>query len=113
ADVAARRVRAVSDDIFKNDAVRLMRAARMEAEVDFVLDESTENLVKRDADLIKAAPLERVRDELVRVVAAPHVLRNLRRLDQLDLLGRVVPELNATRGVTQSLPHIYNVFEHS
>lgn len=113
ADVQARRVRAVSDQIFKNDPVRLMRAARMEAELDFVLDDMTQNLVKRDANLIEGAPMERVRDELIRIIGAPHALRNLRRLDELGLLGRVLPELNAMRGVTQSPPHIYDVFEHT
>lgn len=113
ADVQARRVRAVSDQIFKNDPVRLMRAARMEAELDFVLEDVTENLVKREADLIEGASMERVRDELIRVIGAPHVLRNLRRLDELNLLGHVLPEVNAMRGVTQSPPHIYDVFEHT
>lgn len=113
ADVFAQRVRAVSDQVFVNDAVRLLRAARMEAELDFVLDDATEMLVKRDAVLIEHAPMERVRDELIKIIAAPNVLRNLRRLDVLDLLGRVLPEVNAMRGVTQSPPHIYEVFEHS
>jgi putative nucleotidyltransferase with HDIG domain len=69
--------------------------------------------VLRDASLIENAPMERVRDELTKIIAAPNVLRNLGRLDALDLLGRVLPELNAMRGVTQSAPHVYDVFEHS
>lgn len=113
ADLFARRVRVVSDQVFVNDAVRLMRAARMEAELDFVLEDETEKLVLRDAALIENAPMERVRDELMKIIAAPNVLRNLRRLDALDLLGRVLPEVNPMRGVTQSPPHIYEVFEHS
>lgn len=113
ADVAARRVRAISDKVFANDAVRLMRAARMEAELDFVLDAETEMWLRRDAALISAAPMERVRDELIKIIGAPNALRNLKRLDALDLLGRVLPELNALRGVTQSPPHVFDVFEHS
>jgi tRNA nucleotidyltransferase/poly(A) polymerase len=113
ADIEARQVRAISDNVFKNDAVRLFRAARMEAELDFVLDPTTEQMVKRDAPLIEHAPMERVRDEFVKIIGALHALRNLRRLDTLDLLGRVVPEVNAMRGVTQSPPHAYDVFEHT
>jgi tRNA nucleotidyltransferase/poly(A) polymerase len=113
ADLRARRVRAVSDAVFRNDAVRLVRAVRLEAELDFVLDDATEAWVRRDAPHIEHAPMERVRDELMRLFAARAVLRQLRRLDELDLLGRILPEVNALRGVTQSPPHIYDVFEHS
>lgn len=113
ADIAAQRVRAVSEDVFVNDPVRLLRAVRMEAELNFVLDEATEHLVLRDAALIENAPPERVRDELMKIIGAPNVLRNLNRLDTLDLLGRVLSELNALRAVTQPSPHVYDVFEHT
>lgn len=113
ADIEARRVRAISENVFKNDAVRLMRAARMEAELDFVMDADTEQQARRDVALIERASMERVRDELVKIVGAPNVGRNLRRLDALDLLGRVLPEVNPMRGVTQSPPHMYDVFEHT
>lgn len=112
-DVQTRRVRAVTQEVFRNDPVRLLRAARIEAELDFVLDGETEDWVQRDAALLEQAPGERVRDEFVKVIAAPNVLRHLNRLEALDLLGRILPELNALRGVAQSPPHIYDVFEHS
>lgn len=112
-DIHARCIRAVTGSVFLNDAVRLLRAVRLEAELDFAMDDTTGARVRTDAPLIENAPMERVRDEFIKILAADHVLRNLRRLDALDLLGRVLPELNAMRGVTQSPPHIYNVFEHS
>jgi tRNA nucleotidyltransferase/poly(A) polymerase len=112
-DAAARRVRAVSGDVFVNDPVRLLRAVRLEAELEFVLDAETEGWVRRYAPLIENAPGERVRDEFLRILGANHALRQLQRLDDLDLLGLVLPELNATRQVTQSPPHVYDVFEHS
>lgn len=112
-DIFAHQVRAVSDKVFQNDPVRLLRAARMEAELDFVMDEGTEQLVRRDAPLIENAPAERVRDEFMKILSAPQPLRNLRRLDDLRLLGCVLTELNAMRDGTQSPPHIYDVFTHS
>ncbi|MBI4673716.1 MAG: HD domain-containing protein [Chloroflexi bacterium] len=113
ADLQARRIRAVSNEVFRNDAVRLVRAVRFEAELQFGLDEQTAAWIQRDAALIENAPMERVRDELMRIFGAQSILRQLRRLDALDLLGRILPEVNAMRGVTQSPPHIYDVFEHS
>jgi len=113
ADLQARRLRAVSSKVFRNDAVRLVRAVRLEAELQFGLDDETTRGIRRDAALVENAPMERVRDELMRIFGAPNILRSLRRLDALDLLGRIIPEANALRGVTQSPPHIYDVFEHS
>lgn len=113
ADLSARRVRAVSENVFRDDAVRLLRAARLEADLGFALEMATAQWMRRDAPLIEHAPMERVRDELIRIMGARNILAQLRRLDALDLLGRVLPEVNAMREVTQSPPHIYNVFEHS
>jgi len=113
ADMAAHRLRGVSAETFVNDPVRLLRAIRFEAELEFALDDATENLIRRDAPLITHAPGERVREEFMRILSARNVLRHLKRLDSLGLLGYVVPELNALRGVTQSPPQIYDVFEHS
>lgn len=112
-DLSAKRLRVVSDAVFRNDAVRLVRAVRLEAELGFAADDATAALMRRDAPLIEQAPMERVRDEWMRALGADNVLRQLRRLDALDLLGRILPEVNALRGVTQSPPHIYDVFEHS
>ncbi len=112
-DLAARRLRAISPDVFANDPVRLLRAVRLEAELQFTLDAASAQWVRRDAALIARAPGERVRDEFIRILGSPAVLGQLRRLDTLALLGHVLPELNPTRGVTQSPPHIYDVFEHS
>lgn len=113
ADLYAKRLRVVSDEVFRDDAVRLVRAVRLEGELGFAADDTTIALARRDALLIERAPMERVREELVRILGAENVFRQLRRLDELDLLGYILPEVNAMRGVAQSPPHIYNVFEHS
>ncbi len=112
-DIEARRVRAVNERVFRNDPVRLVRAARFGAELDFVVEARTEGWIQRDAHLIEGAAMERVRDEFIKLLAANHVLRNLKQLDSLELLGHILPELNALRGVTQPAPHIYDVFEHT
>lgn len=113
ADLYAKRLRVVSHEVFRDDAVRLVRAVRLDGELGFASDDATIALARRDAALIEHAPMERVRDELVRILGSDNVLRQLRQLDALDLLGYILPELNAMRGVAQSSPHIYNVFDHS
>lgn len=113
ADLAARRLRAVSADSFRHDPVRMLRAVRFEAELAFALDPGTAGLIRDQGALLQGAPGERVRDELVRIVSANDSLRQLQRLDSLGLLSQVLPELDPLRGVAQSPPHVYDVFEHT
>jgi putative nucleotidyltransferase with HDIG domain len=56
---------------------------------------------------------ERVRDELALIVAAPGMDASLRMLDESGLLSELMPELTALRGVAQSLPHHWDVWEHT
>ena len=113
ADLAAHRLRAVASSVFENDPVRLLRAARFEATLGFALDADTESFVRRDASQLVDAALERVRDEFYRIISADSSLRNIRRLDDLGLLRFILPEVAALKGVIQSPPHTYDVFEHS
>lgn len=54
-----------------------------------------------------------MRDEFYRIISADSSLRNIRRLDDLGLLRFILPEVAALKGVIQSPPHTYDVFEHS
>ncbi len=113
ADLTDRRVRAVADAVFENDPVRLLRAVRFEAALEFAIAEETAELIRRDAYRLVDAPAERARDEFYKIMAAPNVVRNLHRLDELGLLQFILPEVTALKGVVQSEPHIYEAFEHS
>ena len=84
ADLAARRIRVVEDGVFDDDPLRLLRAVRLEDELDFGLTAETEELVRRDAALVTRPAGERVLAELQRL--SPH---GYRRLDQLGLLERL------------------------
>ena len=55
ADLEARRLRAVGESVFRDDPLRLLRAVRLEDELELRLDEETERLVQRDAELVHAA----------------------------------------------------------
>lgn len=112
-DLRERVVRAVSDTVFVDDSVRLLRAIRLAAELAMEVEERTEELMARDAHLIVQASAERVRDELCQILAAGGAEDHLRHLHRLGLLVALVPELDALRGVEQPLPHFEDIFEHS
>jgi len=106
-------VRVVAESTFTADAVRLLRAVRLAAELGFHLDKNTETLIKRDHALITGVAGERVREELLRLLAVPNTRSILTYLDELGLLTEIVPELAETKGVTQPKEHFWDVFHHS
>jgi len=112
-DLENRVIRAVSGAAFSSDPARLLRAVRLAAELDFTIDSQTEALVKRHALLIAGVAGERVREELLRLLAVPDSGRFLLYLDELGLLTALFPEMVGTKGVGQPKEHFWNVFEHS
>jgi len=106
-------VRAVSKTVFEDDAARLIRAVRIAAELGFNIDSETERLIKRTRRLITDIAGERVREELLRLLAIPGAGQRLAYLDELGLLTALIPELNPARGVDQPKIHVWDVFDHS
>jgi len=113
ADLQHRTVRAVNDNVFRDDAVRLLRAVRLAAELDFTIDNTTEKLISRDNSLIGGVAGERVREELMRLLALPGAGTRLFYLDKIGLLTALFPELAASKGVEQPKEHAWDVFDHS
>ncbi|MBI5304800.1 MAG: CCA tRNA nucleotidyltransferase [Chloroflexi bacterium] len=108
-----RQICAVTDEVFANDPVRLLRAIRLAGELGFEIGAHTDKLMRRDAHLLAFAPMERARDELFKILALDHHVASLRLADQCGVLGALLPELAALKGVTQSAPHVYDAFEHT
>jgi tRNA nucleotidyltransferase/poly(A) polymerase len=81
-DLEAQRLRAVSDSIFPDDPLRLLRAVRLEDELGFDLDSHAEELVREQAGLVASPAGERILGELERL--SPE---GFRRADELGLLA--------------------------
>jgi poly(A) polymerase len=106
-------IRTVAETAFESDAARLLRAVRLAAELGFSIDKETEALIRRDSCLIANVAGERVREELLRLLAIAQGGYFLRYLDEVGLLTAVIPELAQTKGVEQPREHFWNVFDHS
>lgn len=113
ADLKNGVIRAVAETAFEADAARLLRAVRLAAELGFALDKQTEALVKSQCHLIADVAGERLREELLRLLAVPHPERFLPYLDELGLVTALFPELAGAKGVEQPKEHSWNVFDHS
>lgn len=113
ADLKKGLVRALSQQIFKDDAARLLRAVRLASEFAFEIEPETESLIRQNCQLVRLVPGERLREELLRLLALPGSGGLMRYLDELALLTEVIPELDEMKGVEQPKEHYWNVFDHS
>jgi len=112
-DLEARLVRAVTEHSFRDDHVRMMRAVRLAGELGFQIEPQTAAWIRRDAALLADVSVERARDELAKLLALPDALAGIRQMDDLGLLALMLPEVAALKGVEQSRPHHWPVFEHT
>ncbi|MFC1870055.1 CCA tRNA nucleotidyltransferase [Chloroflexota bacterium] len=106
-------IRVVAETAFELDAVRLLRAVRLAAELGFSIESQTEALIRRYAHLVAGVAGERIREEILRLLAVSRTRPFLPYLDELGLLTALIPELTETKGVTQPREHVWNVFDHS
>ncbi len=106
-------IRAIGEDSLTADPVRLLRAVRQAASLSMALDPQTARWIKTHAALVETASAERIRDELIKTLIEAGFADQLLALDAFDLLPHVLPEVAALKGVTQSPPHHWDVFEHT
>ena len=112
-DLTQRLVRRVSAASLADDEVRLLRAVRFTNQLGFTLEEETLVQIKRMSSALRLTSLERIRDELWKILATDRPAQALEDLRNLGLLGYVLPEVAATVGVEQSYPHYQDVYRHT
>ena len=106
-DLARRILRATGDDVFRADPGRMLRGVRLASQLGFRMDPDTTRAIRRDAPLLPQVSPERVRDEFLSILAGEGARVQLEILDRLDLLCRVIPELEAARNCEQPRAHHY------
>lgn len=112
-DLARKLIRAVTESALRDDPLRSLRAVRQAVELGFRIEDATFSLIRRDAALLAGVAGERVRDELMRIVAAPAAWQHVRLLADLGLLASALPEADALIGVSQTAPHYQDAFDHT
>jgi putative nucleotidyltransferase with HDIG domain len=96
-------VRAIGtpDDRFAEDHLRLLRAVRFAARLEFRIEPATMGAIQRLHASIKKVSAERVRDELSAILTEGHPRRGFELLDETGLLTDILPEIAAMKGVEQ------------
>lgn len=118
ADIEKKLIRAVGDPAVRiaEDALRMMRAVRIAAELGFFIEEQTLSAIRQNAKLLSQISRERIHDELMRLLSSKYPADGVLLLKNSGLLHEILPELEACFAVKQKSPmrhHIYDVGTHS
>ncbi len=100
-DLAAKTVRMVSPEAFRQDPVRLVRAYRMAAVFKFDIEQRTRSAIAADCGLIRKPASERIRDELFKILQCTDSHPYLTMMAGNNLLFHILPEIN---GLNQQPP---------
>jgi tRNA nucleotidyltransferase/poly(A) polymerase len=112
-DLRTRWIRACSATAMEDDPIRVLRAVRLAAALDFRIESETRRAMKRAVSFLPAVSTERRRDELFKILDGARVDTALRALELLGVFPYLLPELSALKGGKQSAPHVYDVWEHT
>jgi poly(A) polymerase/tRNA nucleotidyltransferase (CCA-adding enzyme) len=114
-DIKAKIIRAVGEpsDRFKEDALRMMRAVRFSAQLGFELEPKTQRAIVKLAGSLKFVAAERIRDELIKILASERPAEGIMQLYESKLLNYILPELEQGVNVAPARHHLYSVFKHN
>jgi poly(A) polymerase/tRNA nucleotidyltransferase (CCA-adding enzyme) len=113
-DLTAKRLTAVgtAEKRFSEDALRMLRAVRLSAELDFAIELETMSAISMHAHLLESISKERIRDEFLKMINSDRPLSALYVSERLGMLKYIIPELLDGIGSMQNQAHSFDVFEH-
>lgn len=114
-DLKNKIIRAVrkADERFNEDALRMMRAIRFHAELKFEIEKNTFSAIKKNSQHLKFVSLERIKDELTRIILSDNPSEGVDMMHETGLLEYIIPELEKGVGIKQNRHHIYTIYQHS
>jgi poly(A) polymerase/tRNA nucleotidyltransferase (CCA-adding enzyme) len=115
-DLKDRTIRSVGDPVarFSEDGLRPVRACRFAAKLEFIIEDNTFAAIPKALPIVKKVAVERLHDELVKMMGAARPSIGLELMRKSGLLKIILPELEACYGVSQPPAfHKYDVYWHS
>ncbi len=113
ADLYSKRLKACSPQAITSDPIRILRGIRFAIRFRMKTDQSTKKSMRSAVNQLPEVSAERLRDELFQLLESPKPASAIRILDNLKAIPYVFPQLIETKGVKQSQPHIFDVWDHS
>ncbi len=112
-DLMAKLLRTCSSSSLTADPVRILRAVRFSVNLGLKILPDTLRLMREAIPQLPEVSVERVRDELFRILVQSHPSTSLTLLDRVGVLDYVLPEVYLLKDVKQSPPHVMDVWNHT
>ncbi|MCG6893953.1 MAG: HD domain-containing protein [Desulfobacteraceae bacterium] len=112
-DLKAGLLRAVTAEALVSDPVRILRAYRIAAELDFRIEAETASDIARKAGLLRHAPGERIRTEMMALMQTPRTARHLRQMGDSGAVFSVIPALADLRRCPSAGAHDRDGWHHT
>ncbi len=114
-DIKDKIIRTVgeAEERFNEDALRMLRAVRFSAQLNFVISNETLEAIFRLASNLEKISKERIRDEFIKIIMSSNPMQGLLISQKLGMLKYISSELESAVGIEQNGHHAFDVFEHS
>lgn len=112
-DLERKTIRMVSDRIFQKDPIRLLRAFRLAAVLNFNIEKNTAATIKKEAHRIQTTSAERIQSELLKILSTSHSVKTLTAMDDAGLLQHILPEVTALKKCSQNRYHDFDAYHHT
>lgn len=112
-DALAKIIRRCNPDAIAHDPIRALRAVRQSVQFGFRIDPATQDDIRARAPNLLDTSMERVRDELFKLLALPKPGAALRVADRLGLLTVIIPELAPLHDLKQHPAHAHDAWNHT
>lgn len=101
------------DERFKEDGLRTYRACRLASKLKFTIEDKTLNSISQALDVAAKVSVERIRDELFKILETDKPSLGFEYMRKTGLLRNCLPELYEAYGVDQNRYHAYDIYYHS
>lgn len=99
--------------VFLDDPLRILRAFRFSYAQDRIPDNNLEKALKTNFDKLKSISIERIRDELSKILLSNNPVLALKKIEEFGGLKILFPELSPMVNCKQNKYHIHDVFNHT
>lgn len=113
-DLNNKTIRCVNEPLkrLNEDALRILRALRFSAVLNYEIEEKTKEACFKQKHLLKNISCERICSELFKTIVQPNADKIM--LEYVDIWGEVIPELKKMKGFEQHNPHhVHDVLTHT
>lgn len=113
-DIKAGIIRTVGTarERFSEDGLRPLRAVRFSSQLGFTIEKETLEAIRPSLGVTMRVATERIRDEIIKLLATPAPSTGFRFMEQTGLLELIIPELASCRGIEQKGLHRHDVLDH-